>query len=350
MTGCSLTVGSSTPFWIDWGCRGGLPPGRPIHRTRVSCWLVQRRSHSYAEIDDSIGTVSPMRLPRLPRRPRPRPGTRHHLLRSLWLLRHANQRALRPLARGRGLRDEAAPPAGGLEGDDGDTMPRQRDPPIGSRFGRLEVIGPADPSPAGKKRWRCVCDCGQERIVSQSNLVTGNTTSCGCWKKETAAQNAQITRRHGESQQRPTEYEIWLGIKARCYRTTDPAYPRYGGRGIRVCERWLNSYGAFLRDMGRRPSGDHTIDRIDNDRDYTPENCRWATWNEQNRNRRSNRLLTIDGDTRTMAEWCELVGLNPKVLQWRLRAGWDVKDAVLRSVRPKRRSGHGTDQDRVHRE
>lgn len=136
--------------------------------------------------------------------------------------------------------------------------------------------------------------------------------------------------KHGHARQGniSPEWRAWSSMRSRCLLETHPAYDRYGGRGIRVCERW-ESFEAFLEDMGPRPSADHSLDRKDNDGDYTPENCRWATRKQQTRNRRDNRLLTIEGVTKPAATWAEDVGLNYSILKDRIRSGWEPKRAVF---------------------
>ena len=136
--------------------------------------------------------------------------------------------------------------------------------------------------------------------------------------------------KHGHARQGKItpEWRAWSSMRSRCLLETHPAYDRYGGRGIEICERW-ESFEAFLEDMGPRPSTAHSLDRKDNNGDYTPENCRWSTRKEQTRNTRTNRLLTIDGVTKPAAEWAEEVGLKYAVLKDRLRNGWDPKRAVF---------------------
>ena len=131
-------------------------------------------------------------------------------------------------------------------------------------------------------------------------------------------------RTHGLSQ--TPEYRAWQQMIRRCVVPTHPAFPRYGGRGITVCERWLASVEDFLRDMGPRPDG-HELDRRDNDGPYSPENCRWVTRKVNDRNRASNRVVEFDGERRTVAEWCEVTGLRPDTLAWRLNH-WPVEKAL----------------------
>jgi hypothetical protein len=129
-----------------------------------------------------------------------------------------------------------------------------------------------------------------------------------------------------------SEYSIWANIRARCNNPGNTSYPKYGARGIRVCERWRADFLNFLEDMGRRPTPDHSIDRIDNDGDYAPENCRWATRKEQCRNRRSSKFIEFRGQTKTAAEWAELSGVGQRLLHWRLRRGWSVERALTEPV------------------
>jgi len=134
-----------------------------------------------------------------------------------------------------------------------------------------------------------------------------------------------LTKTHGMSKS-PT-YRIWIALRRRCYVETASGFALYGGRGVRVCARWA-SFENFLSDMGERPSGDHSIDRIDNNGNYEPGNCRWATDTEQARNKRNNVLLTAHGTTKTMAEWTEQSSVTTGAITYRLRTGWSPEDAV----------------------
>ena len=143
--------------------------------------------------------------------------------------------------------------------------------------------------------------------------------------------------RHGFKTAKNTasEYIIWNGMLARCLNPQNPNYHRYGARGIKVCDRWREDFVHFISDMGRRPSSQHTLDRINNDGDYTPGNCRWATMKDQCRNRRSSRYLTANGKTMTSAEWAENTGLSQSLIHARLKLGWSEDRAVNQPVRGK---------------
>lgn len=201
----------------------------------------------------------------------------------------------------------------------------------GSVFHRLTVIGFAG-SP--RASWYCRCECGATCKVLADGLKKGATKSCGCLRKE-VSRKRQL--RHGESSDnRTAEYRAWYAIKDRTQNVTNEAYPRYGGRGITMCDRWSNSYEAFLEDMGRKPSGRHSIERQDNNKGYEPGNCVWDTPKAQNNNRRSNRTLSIDGVVKTVAQWADISGAAIyQTILTRLALGWTHKDAVFKPTRKK---------------
>jgi len=175
------------------------------------------------------------------------------------------------------------------------------------------------------------CACGTEKRIRLDALVCGVTVSCGCFHRQNSAMVLSTARRtHGES--RTNLYRIWQAMKGRCTRTSDKRWADYGGRGIKVCDAWMNSFETFKRDVGQRPEG-MTLDRIKNERDYEPGNVRWATHTEQARNTRRNHLHTMNGETRCLAEWCEITGEPWTTVKKRVAAG---RDPFVR-LRPDRR-------------
>lgn len=190
----------------------------------------------------------------------------------------------------------------------------------GRKYGRLLVRTLATQQLYGKPAWECVCECGATKVVAGSVLRMGESTSCGCYQKELAAKNlGDAVRKHGQCA--TVEYRRWLRMKARCDNPRNPAYAAYGGRGITVCQRWMDSYEAFIEDVGERPSPLHSIDRIDNDRGYEPNNVRWATRREQANNRRSNVRITYNGETKTLAAWAREIGITPEGVAYRHKHG-----------------------------
>ena len=144
--------------------------------------------------------------------------------------------------------------------------------------------------------------------------------------------NEMAKTTHGMS--KTPEYQAWADMKHRCFNPNHKSYSDYGGRGIAVCDRWKNSFEDFLADMGSRPTAKHSLDRIDNNADYSPENCKWSTKAEQQNNRRYNRLITIDDVTLTIAQWAEKMSISHQVIRDRLRDGWSEFAAVMTPVRP----------------
>lgn len=192
----------------------------------------------------------------------------------------------------------------------------------GQRYGRLVVVAETPERKDPRRRyWVCRCDCGALTTVCSSDLSGGNTISCGCRKRTVIGETA---RTHG-LRKHPV-YGLWAAMVARCTKPRNSAYRLYGGRGITVCERWRN-FAYFLQDMGEPPEGG-TLDRIDNDGPYSPENCRWATTKQQCNNRRSSVWLSFNGETRTEAEWADLMGIHKGTLWNRLNRGWTVERAL----------------------
>lgn len=211
-------------------------------------------------------------------------------------------------------------------------MPRKLKDLTGSRFGRLVVLA-REGSGSRPVRWRCECDCGSETVVAYKHLAYGGTKSCGCYREEVRAERA---RTHGHSGRgRTPTYITWEAIKQRCQNPNAVGYEIYGGRGIKLCERW-QSFSAFLADMGERPPGS-TIDRIDVEGDYSPGNCRWASKREQANNRRNARRITFEGQTHSVTEWARRHGMSRGVLFHRIfSSGWTMKRALETPVKKPR--------------
>ena len=182
--------------------------------------------------------------------------------------------------------------------------------------------------------WKCLCMCGNTKIVAASDLLRGHSRSCGCLMADVArrtikqAQLANVTHGHTSRNGCSSEYRSWNSMRQRCNNPKNDRYKDYGGRGIKVCVRWQN-FSNFLADMGARPK--HTsIDRINNDGNYGPENCRWATYQQQQRNGRRVKIVTRSGITGSFRDVCESLGLNPDVVRTRLNRGWSIDDAWTR--------------------
>lgn len=201
----------------------------------------------------------------------------------------------------------------------------------GERYGRLVVIKDLGLLGKNKKdrKWLCQCDCGNTCEVASTNLNKG-TRSCGCLARDLTIQRATT---HGESRGGKTtkEFKTWMGI---IQRGKDKSVAVYAGRGIKVCDRWLDSYENFLTDMGRAPSTKHSIDRIDVNGDYEPSNCRWATMKQQGNNRRNNRFIAYNGETMTISQWAEQTGIKYQTLYARiLKRKWPLDVAFKPELR-----------------
>jgi hypothetical protein len=193
---------------------------------------------------------------------------------------------------------------------------------LGRRQGRLVFTGLADIADR-EAHWHASCDCGKQITIRRSHVLHGQQ-SCGCLGRENAS---RANRTHGAS--RGDEYKVWRRIRKRCGDPTHHHYQNYGGRGIRVCEQWQASFSAFLEDVGKRPSKSHSLDRIDNDGHYEPNNVRWATPTDQARNRRNNTLISVGDRTLPIAAWAEISGLSAATISYRFHHGWTPERAVF---------------------
>lgn len=181
----------------------------------------------------------------------------------------------------------------------------------GQVFSRLKVIREAE-RVNGRRQWVCFCDCGNLVIIGHRPLKSGATTSCGCFRKEASAKQMTVHGCAGRGRKSRT-YKVWSGMLARCQIKSATGYKNYGGRGISVCERW-QSFEKFAADMGDPPSATHTVERIDNNGNYEPGNCRWATRLEQGANKRNNRIVEHGCLSMTVAEWSRHLGISKSTL------------------------------------
>jgi hypothetical protein len=196
---------------------------------------------------------------------------------------------------------------------------------LGQRYGRLLVTerAPNKSETDTNARWKCLCDCGRETTQYGQDLNKGKVISCGCWNEE---------KRFKHGLANTPVHRVWIGMRSRCNNPKAREYVNYGGRGIKVCERW-DSFENFVADMGVRPEG-YSIDRINNDGNYEPSNCRWATTTQQLNNRRVNRVLELNGERKTIGEWSEKLGIGWYTIRSRVdRYGWTIEKALTTPVK-----------------
>ena len=201
----------------------------------------------------------------------------------------------------------------------------------GQRYGRLTVVGRAGHNKHGQILWRALCDCGGSVETVGYCIRYGDTQSCGCLKLEKIS---ALRRTHAMS--KTPIYGIWWAMMQRCHDPNHHASHRYGGRGIEVCEQW-RSFDGFFADMGHRPEG-MSLDRVDNNGPYSPENVRWRSAREQGRNKNNNRLISHNGVTKCLVEWGEITGFGQDVISARLSRGWDVARALTTPLRQNNRA------------
>ena len=192
----------------------------------------------------------------------------------------------------------------------------------GQQFGRLTVIERRGSTKHSDATWRCRCECGNEAVVIGRCLISGRTRSCGCLRREMAANLSKPT--HGMTSTKL--FRVWGNMRERCSRPRHKSFDSYGGRGITVCAEWQNDFKAFYDwAMANGYRDGLTIDRIDTNGNYEPSNCRWATQKEQQNNRRSNRRITYNGETMTTQQWSERLDIHVDTIRWRLSHGWPLE-------------------------
>jgi hypothetical protein len=174
------------------------------------------------------------------------------------------------------------------------------------------------------------CDCGKMKMMNVWKVKTGHSRSCGCLRREIAKE--RFTTHGHNGVHRSSEYKAWCNMIQRCTAPTNNNYQNYGGRGIQVCPEWLNSFSAFIADIGLKPTPRHSLDRKDVSGNYEPGNCKWSTKREQMNNTRRNRFLTFMGQRRTVTEWCRELNLKHSAINCRLHDGWEVERALTTPI------------------
>ncbi|WP_195245019.1 hypothetical protein [Clostridium celatum] len=197
---------------------------------------------------------------------------------------------------------------------------------IGQVYGKLTITGLIYNEKAKRNYALCKCECGNEKVVSISNLIKGATTSCGCYRNQRIKETCE---KHGMYKTRLNKE--YRGLKQRCYNSKNSRYKYYGGKNIKICDEWLGKDG-FINFMNWSLENGYndelTLDRIDVDSDYSPDNCRWVTMRIQCNNRTTSHFETFNGETKTVAEWADKVGIKASIIYKRLKRGWSIEKAL----------------------
>ena len=192
----------------------------------------------------------------------------------------------------------------------------------GQKFGKLTVIERKGTNIRGYAQWYCKCDCGKNTLVAGCNLRSGDTKSCGCLSIKHG--QTRLGDKFLKNKVRSKAYSTWTNIKQRCYAVTNPLYKDYGGKGIKICQSWLDSFENFLHDMGDVSDSKNFLCRKDNNKDYEPDNCYWGTKSEQ-----SDAQFTYGGETRTLTDWAKIKNLKYSTLRARIYVhGWAIEKAL----------------------
>jgi hypothetical protein len=207
---------------------------------------------------------------------------------------------------------------------------------IGITYNYLTILNESEPYiTLGGHKHRSViakCVCGTVKRYDIGAIISENTKSCGCWDRKSASDRLR-KRMTTHGRKHTSEYNSWKGMRVRCTNPKDGSYLYYGGRGITVCDRWLNSFENFYDDMGDKPTPQHSIDRIDVNGNYEPSNCRWATTKEQANNKTNSVAVTICGETKPIEQWAIEIGISRQGLQWRIDKGYDDNQLLKRSIK-----------------
>ena len=196
----------------------------------------------------------------------------------------------------------------------------------GKRFGKLTIV-----EYLGKSYWLCKCDCGNKKVIYGNSLKRGLSDSCGCLKSERLKNKLRIYKNLPYNKEQSRLHKIWQHMQSRCFNKNNNKYHLYGARGIKVCKEWIHFENFYSWAINNGYKNDLTIDRIDNNGDYKPSNCRWITYKEQNRNRRNNRLITYNNQTKCISEWEEITGLP---LYQRLnKLKWSIEKSFITEKR-----------------
>jgi hypothetical protein len=201
----------------------------------------------------------------------------------------------------------------------------------GQVIGRLTVVSRAGVTPAGAATWNCLCQCGKSCVAVGFKMRQGRTKSCGCWRLQ-----FKVTHGMSHNGSNAPEYGVWSHIIQRCTNPKNKRFSSYGGRGIAVCPEWRESFAAFFAHVGARPTPKHTLDRFpDKNGNYEPGNVRWATAKEQASNTRRNRFVEWNGQSLTISQWAEKLGINRSLMGWRL-SHWGIPKALATPAKRKR--------------
>lgn len=202
---------------------------------------------------------------------------------------------------------------------------------IGNTYNYLTVLSEGEPYILeGGYRHRSVfaeCSCGTIKRYDMSSVISGNAKSCGCWGRKAASDRLKIRMtKHG--MKRTSEYNSWVSMKMRCLNPKNPSYKNYGGRGIKICDEWINSFEKFYADMGSKPTPQHSIDRIDVNGGYCFSNCKWSTAKEQSVNKRNSISVSIGGVTKPIEQWAKEIGISRVGLEWRIRKNYSESEML----------------------